>query len=124
MTIQSDISRNDYLGNGVTSSYSYTFSIDDEDDIRVIVRDDDGLEEVLVLTTDYTVAGVGDSGGGSITLLGGPLESGCGLTIRRIVDITQLADIRSLGDFYPEVHEDVFDKLTRIDQQQQDEIDR
>lgn len=133
MSLSSTTSRNGYTGNGNVDTYSYTFRIFDEDDLVVTVRDTAGVETTLTKTTHYTVSGVGDVGGGSVALVAGAfdwldagndLESGYILTIRRVVGLTQVTDIRNQGDFYPEVHEDQFDKLTMIDQQQQDELDR
>lgn len=132
MTIASVINRVGYTGNGAVSTYSYTFRIFQESDLLVTVRNTDGLETTLALTTDYTVAGEGDLAGGSISLVNssqawltsGFLTSGFVLSIRRVVDITQETDLRNQGEFFPESHEDEFDKLVMTDQQQQDEIDR
>lgn len=124
MTISSTTNRNDYIGNGSTSVYSYSFKIFSESDLLVTTRTSAGVEATLVLTTDYTVTGVGETSGGSITLVAGNLASGTTLTIRRVRDLTQEADIRNQGDFYPEGHENAFDHLIMVDQQQQDEIDR
>lgn len=132
MSISSSTSRNDFVGNGVTSVFSYTFDIFLDTDLLITVRDTDDNETTLTLTTDYTVSGAGDSGGGDVTLVdagqswitSGALTTDYKLTIRRVVPLTQLTDIRNQGDFFPEVHEDQFDKLVQIDQQQQDELDR
>lgn len=132
MTISSTVNRNDYTGNGATSSYSYGFRIFLSSDLEVTVRNTSGVETTLTETTDYTVSGTGDSGGGSIALVnasqawltGGNLTTDFELTIRRVVALTQLTDIRNQGDFYPEGHEDQFDKLVMADQQQQDLLDR
>lgn len=134
MSLSNVNSRNDYTGNDTTANYSYTFPVQLESHLKVVVREEaTGLETVLLLNTDYTIAGIGDSGGGSVTLLDASqawisassfLDTGWHLTIRRVPPLTQLTDIRNQGEFFPEVHEDVFDRLTEIDQRQQDEIDR
>lgn len=124
MTIPATKSRNDYVGNGATSVYSYNFRIFSATDLLVTRRDLQGAETSLVYPTDYTVSGVGSPSGGSITLVAGALSSGYVLTIRRYVELTQETDIRNQGAFYPETHEDTFDYLTMIDLQQQDELDR
>jgi hypothetical protein len=133
MTIASTTRRVDYTGNGSVDTYSYPFKIFDETHLRVTVRDTDGVETTLTLTTHYTVTGVEESAGGTIVLVngafdwldaGGDLETGFHLTIRRVVPLTQETDIRNQGAFYPEIHEDQFDKQTMIDQQHQDENDR
>lgn len=124
MTISSTVSRNDYIGNGAASVYSYTFRILDEADLLVTTRDTLGNSSTLVLGVDYTVTGANNPSGGSITLLAGNLATGIELAIRRVVPLTQETDIRNQGDFLPEVHEDQFDRHVMADQQQQDEIDR
>jgi hypothetical protein len=133
MSLASVNNRMAYTGNGAVDTYPYTFRIFDQSDLLVTVRSTSDVETTLVITTDYTVTGVGTSGGGNVVLVNsaqawldgdGDLLTGYVLSIRRVVDLTQLTDIRNQGDFYPEVHEDQFDKLTMTDQQQQDEIDR
>lgn len=130
MSVSSINNRNDYTGNGATGTYPYTFRIFSSSDLRVFVRSPLGVETQLTLSTHYTVSGVGLSGG-SIVLVAGfswmtgaNLTTGWSLTIRRVVPITQLVDLRNQGAFFAETHEDQFDKLVMTDQQQQDEIDR
>lgn len=133
MSLSSDINRNDYVGNGNVDTYNYTFRIFENTDLVVIVRNTDNVESTLALTTDYTVTGVGSSSGGTIVLVNsaqswldgdGDLKSNYALTIRRVLPIVQETDIRNQGAFYPEIHEDQFDKLAMIAQQQQDELSR
>jgi hypothetical protein len=124
MSIASETSRVDYVGNASTDEYDFTFLIFAEDDLLVSLRDTDDIETTLTLNTDYTVDGIADPDGGTITLTAGNLGSGETLTIRRVRDIIQETDIRNQGEFFPETHEDTFDQLTMVDQQQQDEIDR
>lgn len=133
MSLSNANNRNDYVGNGAVDTYNYTFRIFDEDDIRVLVRNTSDVETTLTKTTDYTVTGVGASGGGTIVLVnasqswldaGGDLLTDYVLTIRRVLSVVQETDIRNQGAFYPEIHEDQFDKLVMIAQQQQDELDR
>lgn len=124
MSISSTTSVVRYTGNNTTPTYSYTFKIFAEGDLLVTSMDTSNVETVLALTTDYTVSGEGDSGGGSITLVAGNLATGYILTIRRVNDIVQETDIRNQGAYYPAVVEDQLDKMVMIDQQQQNEIDR
>lgn len=135
MTVSSTTNRNDYVGNDAVDTYPYTFRILDQTHLRVTVRDTSSppVETTLTLTTDYTVTGVGDAGGGSIALVNssqawldadGDLKSGYSLTIRRVLTIKQETDLRNQGSFYAETHEDQFDRAAMVAQQQQDEIDR
>jgi len=132
MSLSSALARNDYVGDGATSVFTYSFKIFDDDDLVVTVKDLLGVETTLVKTTDYTVSGVAEAGGGNVTLVDagqafidaeGDLVINFVLTIRRVVTLSQTTDIRNQGAFLPEIHEDKFDFLTMIDQQQQDEID-
>lgn len=132
MSLASATCKVSYTGNGSVSTYSYTFKINNQSHLQLIVRDTGNVETILVLNTDYTVSGVGSSSGGAISLVNasqswlssGKLKSGYVLVIRRIVPLTQITDIRNQGDFYPEIHEDEFDLLTMADQQQQEDIDQ
>lgn len=131
-TISSTTSRMDYTGNGAVDTYSYGYKIFANTDLLVTVRDTDDVETTLTLTTDYTVTGVGRTSGNVVLVnsaqawldADGDLKSNYILTIRRVRPIKQLTDIRNQGAFYPETHENAFDHLVMIDQQQQDEIDR
>lgn len=124
MTITSAVSRNDYAGSGTTGPFAFTFRILAATDLVVTTRDTTtGVETTLAYPADYSVTGVGARAGGSITLTD-PLEVGHALTIRRVRPLTQTTDIRNQGPFLPEIHEDAFDHLLMIDQQQQDQIDR
>lgn len=134
MSVPSTTNRVSYTGDGTTSAYDYTFRIFSSTDLLVTVKNTStNAETTLTITTDYTVDGVGESAGGTVTLVDasqvwldgdGDLLSTYTLTIRRIRPITQTFDIRNQGPFLPEGHEDAFDKATMVDQQQQDELDR
>lgn len=123
MTISSTSNRMDYTGNGATATYPYTFKIFIDADLLVTQRDADDVETTLILNTDYTVTGAGNTNGGSVVLIAN-LVNGYHLTLRRVRTLTQGTDIRNQGDFYPEVHENAFDHFIMVDQQQQNEIGR
>ena len=124
-TVSSTTTRNDYTGTGAVATYAYTFKTLAASDLLVTKRNvSTGGETTLVLNTDYSVTGVGAGAGGSITLTAGNLASGYTLTIRRVLPLTQGTDLRNQSPFYAETHESVFDRLTMIDQQQQDDISR
>ena len=133
MSISSEVNRNIYLGNDSTLIYTYSYRIFREEDLQVIVLEDaTNAETLLTLDTDYTVQDI-NSETGTITLVdlgqnyistAGFLATGFTLSIRRRLALTQETDIRNQGQFFPEVHEDEFDKSRMIDLQQQDELDR
>jgi len=133
MTLVSSINKWTNLGNGTTAIYSYTAKIFAQTDLVLTVKDSDGAETTLTITTDYTVTGVGSIDGGTIVLVDDGqdwidtnsfLETGWTLVIRRVRGLVQNTDIRNGGAFYRESVEDEFDKQIMIDQQQQEEIDR
>lgn len=130
--LTSDNNRNDYLGTGTTGTYNFTFKVQDESWIEAIVRDPNtDAETTLQINTHFLVDSFG-ANGGTITLINGAfdwidgsgfLDSDFILVIHRNVPLTQNADIRNQGPYFPEVHEDQFDKQVMIDIQQQEEID-
>lgn len=121
MSLSSATNRVVYTGNGVASTFSITFDIFDDDHIAVYKETiSDGTVVLLVKTTDYTLNANLDI----LTLVAGALSSLYRLLIVRSVPLTQLTDIRNQGTFLPETHEETFDYLTMIDQQQQRQIDR
>jgi hypothetical protein len=115
MTVSSATSRNEYNGNAATLIFAYTFRILDEDHIAVYV--DDVLKTI---TTHYTVSGVGDSGGGSITFLSAPASGTGNVVFIRNVPVTQETDYVENDPFPAESHEEALDKLTMIVQQLDD----
>lgn len=124
MTISSTTSRVDYVGTGTAGPFAYPFKVFAATDLSVTKRDaSSGAETTLNYPTDFTATGVGNAAGGSITLTAA-LALGDTLTIRRVVPLTQPTSLRNAGTFFPATHEDAFDRLVMIDQQQQDAIDR
>lgn len=116
MTVSTVVDHNDYTGNGVTTSFPYTFRIFKKSDLTVSVIDLSENITVLVLDTDYTVTNAGGYNGGNVVLTT-PLANGWQISISRELDPTQETDLRNQGKFFAEVHEDAFDKLTMLIQQ-------
>lgn len=116
MTVSTVVDHNDYTGNGVTTSFPYTFRIFKKTDLTVSVIDLSENITVLVLDTDYTVTNAGGYNGGSVVLTT-PLANGWQISIARELEPTQETDLRNQGKFFAEVHEDAFDKLTMLIQQ-------
>ncbi len=126
MTVPTNDSREQYLGNGATTVFPYAFKIFEGADLEVYLTEADGTQTLLVLGTDYTVTGAGNEDGGSITypVIGDPLDDDETLTILRVIDITQETDMRNQGAYYPETIEDEFDRSRMIDQQIQEQVNR
>ncbi|WP_240740652.1 hypothetical protein [Lelliottia amnigena] len=116
MTVSTVVDHNDYTGNGVTTSFPYTFRIFTKSDLTVTVIDLNENISVLVLDTDYTVTNAGGYSGGNV-VLPLPLQSGWRISVARELEATQETDLRNQGKFFAEVHEDAFDKLTMLIQQ-------
>ncbi|EQB7353744.1 hypothetical protein ACYTK3_000732 [Enterobacter kobei] len=116
MTVSTVVDHNDYTGNGVTTSFPYTFRIFTTDNLLVTVTDLNLTETVLTLDTDYSVTGAGGYSGGNV-VLSSPLTTGWKISIARYLEPTQETDLRNQGKFFAEVHEDAFDKLTMLIQQ-------
>ncbi len=116
MTVSTEVDHNDYTGNGVTTSFPYTFRIFKKSDLTVQVADLNENITVLTLDTDYSVTGAGSYSGGSVVLMS-PLASGWKISVSRNLPVTQETDLRNQGKFFAEVHEDAFDKLTMLIQQ-------
>lgn len=105
-----------YVGNGATTVFAYAFQIYQAADMVVTQTDLLGVETVLTLTTHYTLSGVGSPAGGNITLVTA-LPTGHTLVGRCILGLTQPTDLRNQGAYFAELHETVFDRLTKIAQQ-------
>lgn len=128
MTINNSNNKKVYTGTG-TSVFVYDFKIFNSSDLLVqILTILDGSLETLVETTDYTVSGVGDAGGGNVTLTVASFPSGLSplykIILTRNVPITQTTDYVENDSFPAETHEEALDKLTMIVQQQDEKISR
>ena len=122
MTVSSQTSNETFNGNGVTTIWDLPFRFFNNADIFVY-RVDPITQNVtpLVIGTDYTLTGAGlpeqfGTAPGKITTVV-PVANGQDLYVERVMSIEQLTDIINQGKFFPEVHEDVFDRLTMLMQQ-------
>nr|WMP40974.1 bacterial effector [uncultured bacterium] len=114
MTVSTEISSNEYTGNGVTTDFDYKFRIFKANQLSVITSDADGDNVVtLRLGTDYTVTGANKSAGGKVVLTK-PLANGHKISIARDIPITQETSFRNQSKFFAETHEEAFDYLTMI----------
>ena len=125
MTISSVTVKNSYSGNGSTTAFNYTFKIFADSDLQVIIRSSTGIETVKTITTHYTVAGAGNSNGGSVTFTSGNIPaSGETVVLRRAVPQTQAIDYIANDPFPAESHEEGLDRAMMTLQQVQEELDR
>lgn len=122
MTVSSQTNKETFTGNGVTTIWDLPFRFFHNDEIFVYLVDPVAFTTTpLVLGTDYTLTGAGlpeqfGTAPGKITTTV-PVASLKQLYVERIMSIEQLTDIVNQGRFFPEVHEDVFDRLTMLIQQ-------
>ena len=125
MTVSSTTVKNSASGDGSTTQFTYSFKIFADTDLEVIIRSSTGTETVKTLTTHYTVAGVGDASGGSITFTSGNTPaSGETVVIKREVPQTQAIDYIANDPFPAESHEEGLDRATMTIQQMQEALDR
>lgn len=116
MTVSTEVNHNEYTGNGVTTSFPYTFRIFHASDLVVTTSDTNGTLRTLMLNTDYTVTGVGSYSGGAV-VLPLPLANAWSISIERSLPVVQETDLRNQGKFFAETHEGAFDYLTMLIQQ-------
>ncbi|WP_286882084.1 MULTISPECIES: hypothetical protein [unclassified Cupriavidus] len=105
-------------GNGITTSFNFSFPVQLASHLLVYYTDATGAQ-TLLSPASYSVTGVGTANGGSVTypLSGSPIATGTILTIQRIVPYKQLTDIVNQSGFYPNVVENALDYLTMEVQQ-------
>ena len=120
MTITNTILRNDYVANGSSTVFSFTFIVLSETagyTIQVITTDLIGIETIKTQGVDYTVQ-LNNNGLGTITFTTAPLLNHK-ITLLSNVPNTQETDYIKAGtDKFPaESHEKALDKLTLIAKQ-------
>lgn len=122
MTVASETNRSGpYTGNGVTTAFNYGFRILAATHMQVVLTEND--VDTVVDPANYSVAGVGDAAGGSITMATAPTATQT-LTIIRAVPFTQTTDLENQGAYYAEDVEAAFDLSVMRDQELQEQIDR
>lgn len=112
-----------YATNGAQTVFYFDFKVLAQADLTVYFTDSEGEIETLTLTTDYTVSGVGEEGGGYITCVSAP-EDGGYIQIYRETPQTQDLDLATQGAMPAEAIETRLDKLTMIVQELEEKISR
>lgn len=118
MTVSSGYAPNSSTGNGVTTVFAYNFRILAAADLEVTV---DGV--VQTLNVDYTVTGVGDGSGGSITFTAAPAD-GANVIRRRNMALTRATDYQDNGDLLADVLNPDQDAPVMMLQQLAEQVDR
>tara|TARA_R100001463_G_scaffold24708_4_gene58821 strand:- start:2482 stop:3750 length:1269 start_codon:yes stop_codon:yes gene_type:complete len=139
MTVSSTTTKVSYSGDGTTSAFAYSFKIFLDTELKVIVRTDStGAEVTKTINTDYLVSNAGEQDGGTVTFkfdtgnsddsnydtTDRRPQSGETLLLKRVMTLTQNTDYTPNDSFPAAAHEDALDKLTFVNQQQQEELDR
>lgn len=126
MTISTTSNTVSYVGDGSNTNFPFTFEIPAAADLEVILTTTATGATTTLGSSTYSVSGLGSPSGGSVTypLSGSPISSSYTLTVQRIMPLTQTTDLVNQSAYYPEVVEDALDKLTMIDQQLQEQINR
>lgn len=110
MTVQTDTRRNDYVGNGSTTEFSYEFLVYDISHLVVKVN------QVAISSSQYTVSGLGEPNGGAVIFNTAPADQS-EIRLERDVPYTQLVDYQAYGPFSAEAHEKALDLLMMAIQQ-------
>lgn len=92
-----------YVANGVTKSFAFPFAILSADDLKVKVGAD-------VVTTGFSIAGVGDRDGGSVTFTDAP-ASPTPIILYREVTLDRTTDYQENGDLLAIVLDDDLDRI-------------
>jgi hypothetical protein len=105
-------------GNGLTTSFDFSFPVPLASELFVYYTDLSGAI-TLIPSSQYTVTGIGTANGGAVTypLSGSPIATGTSLTIQRVVPYVQLTDLVNQSGYYPNVVENALDYLTMQTQQ-------
>ena len=115
MTISSSKARIIHVASKSVINYSFPFKAFKHGEVKVSLVDADGISTALILNTDYSVGGLGQDSGGTVTLTAGgisKIESGHKLVVQRQMSFVQEVDYRPHDLFPAETHERALDILT------------
>ncbi|EFI0172671.1 hypothetical protein BG940_002576 [Escherichia coli] len=104
MTVSTEVDHNEYTGNGVTTTFPYTFRIFQKSDLVVQVVDLNENITELILDTDYIVTGAGGYNGGNIIL--SMLSFLCGLLFYK----PAASILIGIASLIPTITQDSFEK--------------
>lgn len=105
-----------YDANGTQTAFPYPFPIFTESDLHVYL-------DATRVTTGFTVAGAGESEGGTVTFGSAPTD-GIRVTLVRHLDIERVTDFQPGGPLRAMTLNDELDYLTAVDQQLDEALSR
>lgn len=124
MTITTNDTRDEYTATAGQTLFSYTFKIFESTDLNVYVtpsgQDPDDTTDIV---TGYSVTGVGDENGGTITLVSAA-SAGDAVTIVSDIPESRTTDYQNNGDFLPDTVNDDFDRVVSLAKQTSDRASR
>lgn len=119
MTIGVETSEIDIIADGATRTFAYGFRIPDKSSALLYVVDV-YEEEVPVPAANWTITGLDNATGGTITYPlpdVAPLAAGTRLRLRRDMAIVQTASFRNQASIYPDLVERMADRIVMMIQQ-------
>ncbi len=122
MTVSSSTDRETFQGNGVTTSFPLPFRFFSNSDVQVqLINNATQVSTPQTLGIHYSLAGAGEpevdgNAESTLTMFFAP-PTGFSLFAQRVMEPLQPTDIVNQGRFLPEIHENVFDRLTMLIQQ-------
>lgn len=124
MTVPVNDRRIQYTATAGQTVFPYDFKIDANTEITVLQTVYlTNVTNTLTLTTEYTVSGVGNAGGGNITLVTGAAVDDT-ITIIANTPLSRTTDFNQAGDFLVSDLNNQLDKLTNILQENDTTINR
>ncbi|MGK1419442.1 phage tail fiber domain-containing protein [Klebsiella pneumoniae] len=103
MSVPSQIPYNIYTANGVTTVFTFQFYIISAGDLEVSINGS-------VISSGYTISGVGNKDGGDITFLTPP-ANGAVVMLERVVPTYRLTDYQDNGDLLADTVNKDFDRI-------------
>ena len=120
VTVSARHTKNIYIGDGATRNWPYTFSLNHEDHIRIILESPDG--KITQVYNEYQVDLM--EGYVRYPIENEPLARGWKIALLRKTPLAQEMDLVNNGGFFPETIESAFDRGVLVEQEFQEEMDR
>lgn len=122
MSVTAQITKHVFLGDGVNTDFPFTFDATADVEVEFWTKDDATPPVFTKLSSNFTV----DLVGKKVTYpnTGTILPTGWKAIVRRVIPKTQGLDLINQGDYEAEDQETAYDRLTKINQDQAEELQR
>jgi hypothetical protein len=126
MTITNTDRKVIYTGNAATTVWAYSFKIPDAASVAVLTEVIATGVTTVISSADYTITGLGNSVGGTLTYpkTGLPLAATMRIAIYRDVPVTQGITVSNQTAYDASVVETVWDRGRMIDQDMREDVNR